>query len=66
MLLQRKDRSFSDIMRVLIEYRENINVPPPSEVTEEAEDADDRIMEEGEEQREILAELITYLQSVDI
>lgn len=57
MLLARKDRSLSDVMRVLIEYRENVG--------ETATEEEGEVMSEGEEKREILANLLTYLQSVD-
>lgn len=59
MLLARRDRSLSDVMRVLIEYRENIGDTPV------AEGEEGTVINEGEEQRDILAHLLTYLQSVD-
>lgn len=59
MLLARRDRSLSDVMRVLIEYRENIGDTPV------AEGEEGTVINEGEEQRDILAHLLTYLQSID-
>lgn len=75
MLLKRKDQSFSDVTKVLIEYRENIGDPvlrqekeearneagKEGEEPEEGEEEED----EAEEQRSILAALIDYLQSLD-
>lgn len=57
MLLARKDRSLSDVMRVLIEYRENVG--------DTAAEEEGEVVSDGEEKREILANLLTYLQSVD-
>lgn len=59
MLLTRKDKSLDDVMRVLIEYRENIGDTPLPEGAVEGQ-----FVNEGEEQREILANLLTYVQSI--
>lgn len=72
MLLARRDKSFSDVMRVLIEYRENIGDAEARELaasTEREEGQEDFATgddDDGEEQRGILAALITYLQSIDV
>lgn len=66
MLLARKDRSLSDVMKVLIEYHSNIGdlVPiEPVEVEKDREVAEE--MTEVEEQRAILDHLLTYLDGLD-
>ena len=78
MLLARRDRSLSDVIRVLVEYRANIgdstpallpspskdaSVGGPAEMGEEVEPA--RVPDDAEELREILYQLIEYLKGVD-
>lgn len=63
MLLARKDRSLSDVIRVLVEYRDNIGDASAEEPA--AEGADAAPVDEGTEKKEILGHLIEYLKSVD-
>ncbi|SCV72575.1 BQ2448_4112 [Microbotryum intermedium] len=61
MMLARKDKSFDDVIRVLSEYRDNIGEgTSKNEEKEEGQEID-----EAEEQREILRNLIEYLKSLE-
>lgn len=64
MLLERKDKSLVDVMRVLIEYRQNIgdDDQPATAVVEEGEEKE---LTEVEEKQAILGQLILYLDSLD-
>lgn len=64
MLLARKDRSLSDVIHVLVEYRDNIgDAAAASE--EPAVEGAEPVVDEGTEKKEILGHLIEYLKSVD-
>ncbi|SCZ92549.1 BZ3500_MvSof-1268-A1-R1_Chr5-2g07967 [Microbotryum saponariae] len=60
MMLARRNKSFDDIIRVLSEYRDNIGEGAAK--TEEKEGSE---IDEAEEQREILKNLIEYLKSLE-
>lgn len=62
MLLSRKDRSLSDVIRVLAEYRDNIG---DAALEQPAAEGDEPHVDEGTEKKEILGHLIEYLKSVD-
>ena len=68
MLLARRDKSLSNIIHVLTEYRENIGDPLVDEPApdEEEEKNEEEEMGEVEEQKAILTHLITYLESLDV
>ncbi|KAI5475947.1 beta-catenin-like protein 1 [Pseudohyphozyma bogoriensis] len=61
MLLSRKDQSFSDVIRVLKEYRENVG---DASLVPAADDGD--APDAAEEQRVILGHLISYLEGIDV
>jgi hypothetical protein len=67
MLLARKDRSLSDVMKVLIEYHDNMGdlVPIEVEGAEQKKKEEGEVMTEVEEQRAILDHLLTYLNGLD-
>lgn len=64
MLLARKDRSLSDVMKVLIEYHSNIGDLEEADETKE-EEGETKEMTEVEEQRMILDHLLNYLHGLD-
>ncbi|ORY80665.1 Catenin-beta-like protein [Leucosporidium creatinivorum] len=64
MLLARKDRSLSDVIRVLAEYRDNIGDASEEPAVPVGEGAEMPV-DEGTEKKEILGHLIEYLKSVD-
>lgn len=62
MLLARKDRTLSNVIRVLVEYRDNIG--DSAEVAAAVEGAEAPV-DEAAEKKEILTALIEYLKSID-
>lgn len=70
MLLARKDRSLSDVIKVLTEYHSNIGEFEPTAEGDESKaiaivEEEERVMTELEEKRGILEHLLTYLVSLD-
>lgn len=64
MLLDRKDKSLDDVIRVLVEYRNNIG-DATADAPEVPEEGDGAPLAEGDEQRAILGALIEYLVGLD-
>lgn len=73
MLLARRDRSLSQVVDVLVEYRANIGDGEDDDETalgststrdEQSDDEAAEAREQAREQREILGHLIEYLKSV--
>ena len=62
MLLARKDRTLDNVIRVLVEYRDNIGDSAPT--TGPAEGAEASV-NEAAEKKEILTALIEYLRSLE-
>jgi beta-catenin-like protein 1 len=60
MLLSRKDRSFKDVVEVLKEYRDNIGDGPADAV----EGQERQTAGSGATQREIISQLVAYLESL--
>lgn len=70
MLLARKDRSLDNVIRVLVEYRDNIGdatttTGAKEEEKEGGDDGTEQVVDQATEQREILGHLIEYLKSLD-